>query len=51
MKIIAKNTQLLILSPQNGFVTKAVINTCDGIIESPERLKLVGFTFGRRPGV
>ena len=48
MKINAKKTQLLVISPQNGCIT---INPGGGgeLIQSVERMKLVGFTFGDSP--
>ena len=50
MKINAKKTQLLVISPQNGCTTSARISTRTGeIINSVETLKLLGFTFGSSP--
>ena len=51
MKINKKKTQLMVMSPPNGFLTRASIRTGEGVVESQEKLKLVGFTFGSRPGV
>ena len=50
MKINAKKTQLLVISPDNGCVTSAVIDPGDGqLVRSVDRMKLVGFTFGDTP--
>ena len=51
MKINAKKTQLLVISPPNGYDTSAVLRQ-EGEEEvwSVDTLKLVGFTFGLRPG-
>ena len=52
MRINAKKTQLLAISPRNGCDTIASMVTGGGeVIESVQRLKLVGFTFGPDPGV
>ena len=50
MKINAKKTQLLVISPANGCLTTSSISP-EGSdkIESVDRLKLVGFTFGNAP--
>ena len=51
MKINAKKTQLLIISPPNGYRTTAVMRQDGGdYIDSVDTLKLVGFTFGSKPG-
>ena len=50
MKINGKKTQLLVISPPNGCTTGATITAADGsVINSVERLRLVGFTFGTEP--
>ena len=50
MRINAKKTQLLVISPANGCLTTATIAPKEGDkIESVDRLKLVGFTFGAAP--
>lgn len=50
MKIKAKKTQILVTSPSNGCLTSASISLeGSGKIESVDRLKLVGFTFGEAP--
>ena len=52
MKINAKKTQLLVISPPNGCITSAKISTRTGeTITSVESLKLLGFTFGTAPNV
>lgn len=52
MKINKKKTQLLVVSPPNGCLMRAELAIGGGeTIKSQETLKLVGFTFGRRPGV
>ena len=52
MRINAKKTQLLAISPGNGCDTVASMVARGGqAIESVQRLKLVGFTFGPDPGV
>ena len=51
MKINAKKTQLLVISPGNGYRTTASMVGPDGeMISSVPSLKLVGFTFGEDPG-
>ena len=51
MKINDKKTQLLVVSPQNGCLTTGSITTAGGdAIDSVDRLRLVGFTFGDQPG-
>ena len=49
MKINAKKTQLLVISPPNGYVHSASIESGSAVVHSVERLKLVGFTLGNRP--
>ena len=52
MKINKKKTQLLVISPPNGCTTGAVVDAGGGeMIEDVAHLKLVGFHFGRDPGV
>ena len=51
MKINASKTQLLVISPPNGYRTKATVSAGNEDIQSVDRLKLVGFTFGGEPGV
>ena len=51
MKTNVKKTQLLVISPPNGYCTLAVMKQEGGDdLTSIETLKLVGFTFGSRPG-
>lgn len=50
MKINAKKTQLLAIAPPNGFATSASIQAGGQCINSVDTLRLVGFTFGRKPG-
>ena len=51
MKLNAKKTQLLVISPGNGYRTTASMVGPDGVrINSIPSLKLVGFTFGEEPG-
>ena len=50
MKINAGKTQLLAISPPNGFKMKATISAGTELIQSVDKLKLVGFTFGAEPG-
>ena len=49
MKINAKKTQILCISGSTESRDKAEINIDGVTIESDERLKIVGFWFGRRP--
>ena len=50
MRINAKKTQLLVIAPNNGCVTSAVISADDEApIESVDWMKLVGFVFGSTP--
>ena len=52
MRINAKKTQLLVISPRNGCITSATINPGgSGDIHGVDHMKLVGFTFGSDPGV
>lgn len=46
MKINVKKTQLLVISPQNGCKATASIKAEPVTIQSVDKLKLVGFTFG-----
>ena len=50
MKGNAKKTELLVIAPTNGNDYTASINTANHTIESVKKMKLVGFTFGPRPG-
>ena len=51
MRINTKKMQLLIISLTNACDTAASISPNQGeVIESVNRMKLVGFTFGRDPG-
>ena len=50
MRINAKKTQLLVIAPNNGCVTSAVMSVGDEApIESVDRMRLVGFVFGMTP--
>ena len=50
MRINQKKTQLLVISPQNGCHTSAVVSGANGDeIRSVESMRLVGFTFGESP--
>ena len=50
MRINAKKTQLLVIAPNNGCVTSAVMSAGDEApIESIDRMRLVGFVFGSTP--
>ena len=50
MRINAKKTQLLVISPTNGCNTTAEFTTSGGeVVSSVNTLKLVGFTFGNKP--
>ena len=51
MNVNCKKTQLLIISPPNGYINKAYINLEDQKIMSEESLKLLGFVFGQEPNV
>ena len=51
MEINIKKTQLLVITPPNGYQSSAVMRQDNGeSITSVETMKLVGFTFGSRPG-
>ena len=51
MAINGKKSQLLVISPPNGCNTSATIATRQGhTIDSVDKMKLVGFTFGSSPG-
>lgn len=50
MNINAKKTQLLIIGPPNGCNFGGGFNTAEGDrVEAVDKLKLVGFTFGKEP--
>ena len=52
MKINTKKTKLIVISPQNGYITSAVKAVADGTrVESQPILKLVGVHFGTAAGV
>ena len=53
MRVNVGKTQLLCISPANGCVTSAVIKpgASAAWIESGQKMKLVGFTFGPTPSV
>ena len=51
MKINAKKTQLLVISPPNGCVTTGAIGDGESNIQSIDSLRLVGFNFGSSPDV
>ena len=52
MRINTKKTQLLVIGPANGYDHTAALLTRHGdTVNSIDRLKLVGFTFGTKPGV
>ena len=51
MKINTKKTQLLLINPQNSMLSSASISTWGGeSVSSIDSHKLVGFTFGNKPG-
>ena len=50
MKINVKKTQLLVISPPNGWKVTASIDSNPEVIQAVDKLKLVGFTFGTDPG-
>ena len=49
MAINRKKTQLLVISPPNGCNTRALIRVGDKEIHFQPKLKLVGFTFCKKP--
>lgn len=52
MKINTKKTQLLVIGPSNGYAHSAALRVGEGDeILSVDKLKLLGFTFGSKPGV
>ena len=51
MKVNCKKTQLLIDSPPNGFENDAFISIRGEKIISSDKLKLLGFMFGKDPNV
>lgn len=52
MRINKKKTQLLIISPPNGYVTSVRMDLGDGhLVLAVRTFKLVGFHFGSNPGV
>ena len=51
MRINAKKTQLLVIAPPNGYDTTAALDASGETIQSVNKLKLVGFTFGSSPDV
>ena len=51
MRVNCKKTQLLMVSPPNGFDNRAFINIQGQRIETANELKLLGFVFGTEPNV
>ena len=51
MKVNTLKTQLLMISPPNGFNNKSYISIRNQKINSTEEMKLLGFTFGSQPNV
>ena len=51
MRVNCQKTQLLLVSPPNGFENSAYINLCNEKVESSDSLKLLGFVFGKEPNV
>ena len=51
MKVNCAKTQLLMISPPNGYKNTAVIKSGDEEITSESSLKLLGFVFGTEPNV
>lgn len=51
MKVNCKKTQLLCLTPDNGYSAWASISIPDGRINSTNSMKLLGFLLGTAPGV
>ena len=51
MKVNCKKTQLLCLTPDNGYTPWSSITTPDGDIQSSDCMKLLGFLLGTAPGV
>ena len=49
MKINAKKTQLMVVSPPNGCITTAAFQTGSEAVRSCDRMKLVGFHFHSKP--
>ena len=51
MKVNCQKTQLLLISPPNGFNNNAYISIQGQKISSGQKLKLLGFVFGNEPNV
>ena len=51
MRVNCLKTQLLMISPPNGYEKTSYISINNQKIESEKRLKLLGFTFGTEPNV
>lgn len=51
MKVNEEKTQLVAISASKESIVKTYINTGETRIESTDRLKILGFWFGTRPGV
>ena len=51
MKVNGKKTQLLMISPPNGYVNSSFINIQGQRIKSINEMKLLGFVFGSEPNV
>lgn len=51
MKVNCLKTQLLMISPPNGYEKKAFVSIGNQKIESTNTMKLLGFVFGREPTV
>ena len=51
MRLNCKKTQVLCISPDNGYETSTKIRIDDTVIEAQPTMKLLGFVLGSRPGV
>ena len=51
MRVNNKKTQLLLISPPNGYTNEAFITLQGETIKCSDSLKLLGFMFGRDPGI
>ena len=49
MKVNCKKTQLLLISPPNGFDNRSSIRVGGNLIQSGNKLKLLGYMFGQDP--
>ena len=50
MNVNCKKTQVVVVSPDNGCNTRAVVKGRDKVIQSSDSIRLLGYTLGSTPG-